>query len=140
MNLKSVLDYMNTVYGSMSYFCSENLSDIFGEKEKFDYIIIDTKDVLLFDFQMSNDEKDKLAQIGYDTTIKYFTKTLVDKKRLILPFYETSLDILKNIKTKIQQNNIKEIKNLIIKFSLQKDDLIKNADMMLISESKNILF
>lgn len=140
MNLKSVLDYMNTVYGSMSYFCSENLSDIFGEKEKFDYIIIDTKDVLLFDFQMSNDEKDKLAQIGYDTTIKYFTKTLVDKKRLILPFYETSLDILKNIKAKIQQNNIKEIKNLIIKFSLQKDDLIKNADMMLISESKNILF
>lgn len=140
MNLKSVLDYMNTVYGSMSYFCSENLSDIFGEKEKFDYIIIDTKDVLLFDFQMSNDEKDKLAQIGYDTTIKYFTKTLVDKKRLILPFYENSLDILKNIKAKIQQNNIKEIKNLIIKFSLQKDDLIKNADMMLISESKNILF
>lgn len=140
MNLKSVLDYMNTVYGSMSYFCSENLSDIFGEKEKFDYIIIDTKDVLLFDFQMSNDEKDKLAQIGYDTTIKYFTKTLVDKKRLILPFYENSLDILKNIRAKIQQNNIKEIKNLIIKFSLQKDDLIKNADMTLISESKNILF
>ena len=88
MNLKSVLDYMNTVYGSMSYFCSENLENIFGGKDKFDYILIDTKDVFLFDFQMSNDEKDKLAQIGYDTTIKYFTKTLVDKKRLLLPFYE----------------------------------------------------
>ena len=139
MNLKSVLDYMNTVYGSMSYFCSENLEDIFGEKDKFDYIIIDTKDVLLFDFQMSNDEKDKLAQIGYDTTIKYFTKTLVDKKRLLLPFYENSLDIFINLKSKIHQNNIKEIKNLIIKYLMQKNDLFENADFTLVSDSKNVL-
>lgn len=139
MNLKSVLDYMNTVYGSMSYFCSENLQDIFGQKDKFDYIIIDTKDVLLFDFQMSNDEKNKLSQIGYDTTIKYFTKTLVDKKRLILPLYEKYLEIFKNIRTSIQQKNIKEIKNLIIEFFIQKDSLIKNADFNLISDSKNVL-
>lgn len=139
MNLKSVLDYMNTVYGSMSYFCSENLENIFGEKDKFDYILIDTKDVFLFDFQMSNDEKDKLAQIGYDTTIKYFTKTLVDKKRLLLPFYEKVYDGLKKLKLKVQQNNVKEIKNLLIKIALQKDEFSKNADSDLIFETKNVL-
>lgn len=139
MNLKSVLDYMNTVYGSMSYFCSENLENIFGEKDKFDYILIDTKDVFLFDFQMSNDEKDKLAQIGYDTTIKYFTKTLVDKKRLLLPFYEKVYDGLKKLKLKVQQNNVKEIKNLLIKIALQKDEFSKNADPDLIFETKNVL-
>lgn len=137
MNLKTVIDYMNTVYSSMSYFCTENLENIYGDKDKFDYISIDTKDILLFDFQMNNDEKDKLAQIGYDTTIKYFTKTLVDKKRLILPFYKKSLDILKKVKTKIQQNNIKEIKNLIIKFSLQDDSLLQNADAELLKETKD---
>lgn len=140
MNLKTVLDYMNTVYGSMSYFCSENLENIFGEKDKFDYIIIDTKDVLLFDFQMNNEEKDKLAQIGYDTTIKYFTKTLVDKKRLILPFYKNTLEILKDLETKISQNNIKEIKNLLLDFSLQDENLYKNADSNLISETKEAFF
>lgn len=139
MNLKSVLDYMNTVYGSMSYFCSENLENIFGEKDKFDYILIDTKDVFLFDFQMSNDEKDKLAQIGYDTTIKYFTKTLVDKKRLLLLFYEKVYDGLKKLKLKVQQNNVKEIKNLLIKIALQKDEFSKNADPDLIFETKNVL-
>lgn len=139
MNLKSVLDYMNTVYGSMSYFCSENLENIFGEKDRFDYILIDTKDVFLFDFQMSNDEKDKLAQIGYDTTIKYFTKTLVDKKRLLLPFYEKVYDGLKKLKLKVQQNNVKEIKNLLIKIALQKDEFSKNADPDLIFETKNVL-
>ena len=139
MNLKTVLDYMNTVYGSMSYFCSENLDDIFGEKDKFDYILIDTKDVLLFDFQMSNEEKDKLSQIGYDTTVKYFTKKLVDKKRLLLPFYEKSLEILKKIKVKVQQNNVKDTKNLLISFTLQKDEMYKNADADLLSETKNVL-
>lgn len=139
MNLKSVLDYMNTVYGSMSYFCSENLENIFGEKDKFDYILIDTKDVFLFDFQMSNDEKDKLAQIGYDTTIKYFTKTLVDKKRLLLPFYEKVYDGLKKLKLQVQKNNVKEIKNLLIKIALQKDEFSKNADPDLIFETKNVL-
>lgn len=139
MNLKSVLDYMNTVYGSMSYFCSENLENIFGGKDKFDYILIDTKDVFLFDFQMSNDEKDKLAQIGYDTTIKYFTKTLVDKKRLLLPFYEKVYDGLKKLKLQVQKNNVKEIKNLLIKIALQKDEFSKNADPDLIFETKNVL-
>lgn len=138
MNLKSVLDYMNTVYGSMSYFCSENLENIFGQKDKFDYILIDTKDVLLFDFQMSNEEKDKLAQIGYDTTMKYFTKTLVDKKRLLLPFYENSLKILQNLQNKIKQNNVKEVKNLIIKFSLIDDSDYQNADTAVISKAKEI--
>ena len=123
----------------MSYFCSENLENIFGEKDKFDYILIDTKDVFLFDFQMSNDEKDKLAQIGYDTTIKYFTKTLVDKKRLLLPFYEKVYDGLKKLKLKVQQNNVKEIKNLLIKIALQKDEFSKNADSDLIFETKNVL-
>lgn len=136
MNLKTVIDYMNTVYSSMSYFCTENLENIYGDKDKFDYILIDTKDVLLFDFQMNNDEKDKLAQIGYDTTIKYLTKTLVDKKRLILPFYKKSLDILKKIRTKIQQNNTKEIKNLVINFSLQDDNISKNADNEIFQETK----
>lgn len=139
MNLKSVLDYMNTVYGSMSYFCSENLENIFGGKDKFDYILIDTKDVFLFDFQMNNDEKDKLAQIGYDTTIKYFTKTLVDKKRLLLPFYEKVYDGLKKLKLQVQKNNVKEIKNLLIKIALQKDEFSKNADPDLIFETKNVL-
>lgn len=139
MNLKSVLDYMNTVYGSMSYFCSENLENIFGGKDKFDYILIDTKDVFLFDFQMNNDEKDKLAQIGYDTTIKYFTKTLVDKKRLLLPFYEKVYVGLKKLKLQVQKNNVKEIKNLLIKIALQKDEFSKNADPDLILETKNVL-
>lgn len=139
MNLKTVIDYMNTVYSSMSYFCTENLENIYGDKDKFDYILIDTKDVLLFDFQMSNDEKDKLAQVGYDATIKYFTKTLVDKKRLILPFYKKTYDILSKLKTKILQNNIKEIKNLIIKFSLQDDVLSQNADAELLKETKKFL-
>ncbi len=139
MNLKTVIDYMNTVYSSMSYFCTENLEDIYGDKDKFDYILIDTKDVLLFDFQMNKDEKDKLSQIGYDSTIKYFTKTLVDKKRLILPFYKKSLEILSNLKIKIQQNNVKEIKNLIIKFYFQDENLSQNADAGLLEETKNFL-
>ncbi len=139
MNLKTVFDYMNTIYSSMSYFCSENLVDIFGERDKYDYVVFDTKDVLLFDFQMNNEEKDKLSQIGYDTTMKYFTKTIVDKKRLILPFYEQTLSILKEIETKLLKNDTRGIKDLIIEYFCIKNEITKNADTKLVEETKSIL-
>ena len=110
MNCKTVIDYFNTVYSSMSNFSTENILKTYNNNDMFDYILIDTKDVLLLDFQMSNEMKDKLAENGYQTTKKYFTETLPEKRKKLLPLYEKTLKTLEETK-----NFLKDGKNAAIK-------------------------
>ena len=79
----------------------------------FDYILIDTKDVLLLDFQMSNEMKDKLAENGYQTTKKYFTETLPEKRKKLLPLYEKTLKTLESTKEFIKNGKNTAIKEVL---------------------------
>lgn len=116
MNCKTVIDYFNTVYSSMSNFSTENILKTYNNNDMFDYILIDTKDVLLLDFQMSNKMKDKLAENGYLTTKKYFTETLPEKRKKLLPHYENTLKTLEKTKNFIKNNKGTEIKETLANY------------------------
>ena len=129
MNFKNVFDYFNTVYSTMSNFSSENIAEIYNKKDNFDYIIIDTKDVLLLDFQMASDMRDNISKLGYDTTKKYFTETLVQKKQKLLPIYQNILNMLINLKPLIKAGKADSAKRLLADFILNNScDEYKNID------------
>lgn len=115
VSIKNPLDYLNSVFSTFSNFCTENVISIYKEKDKFDYILIDTKDVLLIDFAIPVEKRLELISTGYNTTINYLKNDLVKKKQKLLPYYSYILDMLLSIKDLIKSNKISTAKNKLYK-------------------------
>lgn len=102
-DIKNPIDYLNSVISTIWYLCTENVYNLNHENDRYDYVILDAKEVIFFDFNINQNVKEKLILQGYQTTINYFTKTLVEKKKKILSVYR-----------KIQ-NNLSYLKNAVYK-------------------------
>ena len=98
-DIKNPIDYLNSVISTIWYLCTENVYNLNHENDRYDYVILDAKEVIFFDFNINENVKEKLILQGYQTTINYFTNTLVDKKKKILSVYrkiQSNLSYLKN--------------------------------------------
>jgi len=106
--IKSGLDYINAVYNVLQGFCSEFIADMYKERDKFDYIKINCKDVSVADFAISKRRKEELVEVGYNTTKAYFSDFYVNKKQgLFENYYQIYLYVLK-LKNHIANINYKE--------------------------------
>jgi len=138
VNLKTFFDYLNSVYSAFTNFCSEHIAQMYNSKDKFDYILINTSNVLLLDFNISKEEKDLISQKGYDITKEYFTKTLVEKKLKLLPLYQNTFEFLKSLKNNIKDNKINKTKRTLLEFIANIPDDFKNLDEHFTEEFKKI--
>ena len=94
--IDTALDYLNAVYNTISGFATDYIIDLYGQKDKFDYIKIDTYNVSVMDFMMSDAKKTELADIGYRTTFDYFKNVLPKKrKKLFENYYQIQLFLMK---------------------------------------------
>lgn len=110
-NVKNSIEYLNAVFATMSNFATENIIDTYKNNDKFDYIKIDTEHVLPVQFTLPQKDREVLIELGYNTTLEYFTKTLVYKKKDILPFYTVILDFLIKIRNGLTNNKISFVKS-----------------------------
>lgn len=106
--IKNPMEYLNSVISTIWYLCTENIYNDNQKNDRYDYVVLDGKDVILFDFTIEKDVKEKLAQRGYKTTKEYFTKTLVEKKKMILPIYINISKKLEELKKSITKNSPQE--------------------------------
>lgn len=104
-NIRNPIDYFITVYNTTSYLATSNIIDKYQKKDKFDYIIFDTKDLLLIDFTLPKEERGKLIDLGYRETLKYFKETLVEKKKTFIPLYNDLIIKIKELKISVKANN-----------------------------------
>ena len=104
-NIKNPIDYFLTVYNTLSYLATSNIIDKYQKKDKFDYIIFDTKDLVFIDFTLSKDEREKLITLGYRETMKYFRETLVEKKKTFVPLYTNLINKIEELKISVKLNN-----------------------------------
>ena len=79
----SGIDYANAVYSCMTAMSTAFITNIYGEKDKFDYIVLNTGDIVVVDFNISESKRLELIQSGYNQTMKYFNSVLPDKKSKI---------------------------------------------------------
>ncbi len=135
VDLSNGIDYANAVYSCMTAVASEQIRNEYGERDKFDYIILDTGDVLLVNFNIPLEIRENLISAAYNQTIDYFTKFLPVKKKKILENYNIVHGhlnrILHNIKIKNYQKAKIDIGELFINLS----ELCSNMDM---ADCKNI--
>src|SRR5574344_330933 len=71
-NLKNGMDYANAVYSCMTYMSTKFVKNIYSNRDKFDYITLNTGSVLIVDFSISSEKREQLVNMGYEQTIDYF--------------------------------------------------------------------
>lgn len=75
-NNLSGLDYANAVYSCMTAMSTSFITNIYAGKDKFDYIVLNTGDVVVVDFNINANKRNELMKIGYDQTMEYFKQIL----------------------------------------------------------------
>lgn len=112
-DVKNSVEYLNAVFATMSNFATEYIMETYQPKDKFDYIKIDTNHILPVQFTLPQSERDKLVELGYATTMEYFKKTLLQKKKELLPRYQIILDHLIKVKNALVTNRILSAKSQV---------------------------
>lgn len=84
---KNALDYMNTIYSCITSICTSYIAGKYGDKDKFDYIVINTGDVIVVDFNYPREKREELIESGYRQTMEYFTNVLTAKKIVLSKKY-----------------------------------------------------
>ena len=67
-NLKNPMDYLNSIINTVWYLSTENIFNLYHMNDRYDFIVIDTKDIILFDFTINKETKENLVEKGYNTT------------------------------------------------------------------------
>ncbi len=109
-DIKSPISFANTVMTCLSGWATKHLIDLYGNKDKFDYIVIDTKDLIIMDLNISKTQRDKLIELGHDATLNYFKNELPVKKNKLLKMYSNILNILITTQDKITKARYIEAK------------------------------
>ena len=134
---KNALDYMNTVYSCITSICTSYIAELYGHKDKFDYIVINTGNVLLVDFNIPKEKREELMKSGYAQTMEYFKNVLPKKKEDLLEKYYYINKHLKRIEKLICANKIPKAKFYISEMFVELCDYKDTIDMNIYSDIRN---
>lgn len=109
--INNSIEYLNRVYNTICGFATDYIIDLYNEKDKFDYIKINTQDVSVVDFLISKEKKQELFNIGYEKTKEYFSKHYPQKRKILLEKYKTLISLI--IKFQKEFNNSKIINSYL---------------------------
>ena len=104
--ISNSLEYINRVYNAISGFATDYIVDLYKEKDKFDYIKINTKDVSVVDFLIPIEKKKELFETGYKITNNYLKEFLPLKRKKILDKYVNLLRYLMKFQKEFDKKNI----------------------------------
>lgn len=136
----NAIDFFNAIYSCMTSAATDNIINTYGNRDDFDYIKLNTGDVIIIDFSMSESMRNVLIDLGYSQTMEYLTKKLVKKKERLVEDYELISGILIKLMDFIKSDNIErsrlllgdlyiflaEVKDIISLSSYEKIQTLKN--------------
>ncbi len=100
------IEYINRVYNAISGFATDYIIDLYKERDKFDYIKINTPDISVVDFLIPKEKKKELYDIGYNTTNKYFGEFYPKKRKMLSQKYEILLKHLAKFQKEFSKVNV----------------------------------
>ncbi len=143
VNVTNSVSYANAVYSCMTAMASSFVTKIYAHKDKFDYIVLNTGDIVIVDFNMSSQKRESLIESGYKQTIQYFKSVLPAKKERVLNAYnivQGHVLKLKGFMNLRQYGNVRtELGALFINLS-ELFDIIDIDDYSAIKRFKDLLY
>ena len=142
-NDMNTIEFVNSLYAFTTSMATTFIIDIFGKKDMFDYIVINTGDINIVDFNMSEEKRRHLMELGYSQTMDYFNEALPEKKRILLGMYSKLYEKLIKIHKYLKRLNISKAKALTAELFIdlcEDKDFIENKFYEYITEFKNMFF
>ncbi|MBQ8847441.1 MAG: patatin-like phospholipase family protein [Candidatus Gastranaerophilales bacterium] len=103
--ISNSIEYLNRVYNAICGFATDYIIDLYKEKDKFDYIKINTQDVSVVDFLISKEKKQELCDLGYEKTNSYFKNFYPEKRKMLLVKYEKLFHYLNKLQKEFNKSN-----------------------------------
>lgn len=108
---EKVAEYVNGMYSCMTSTETDFIKNLYGKSDKYDYLVINTGNVVVVDFNYPTEKRQAIIDEGYNQTKKYFTQTLIEKKQKILTCYKEILEKLDKIYFFLRQGKFMPAKN-----------------------------
>lgn len=106
--ISTALDYLNAVYNTISGFATDYIIDLYGQKDKFDYIKIDTDNISVMDFMIPDSKRTQMIETGYKITSNYFKNILPAKRQKLFQNYRQIQLYMTKFKQEIKNNKIEK--------------------------------
>jgi len=138
---KNTIEYLNSIYSYATCTGTRFITELYGSRDKYDYIVINTGDLNIVDFNISDEKRNQLFKIGYDATVSYFSNCLLDKKKKLFEIYSQIKKSFDNIEAALSSRKIKQAKTLLGELFMSVCDdilLIDGDDYLLIKQFKEI--
>ncbi len=140
-NDHNAIEYANAIYSYATSTGTKFLTKIYGCRDNYDYITIDTGDLNIIDFNVSEEKRLELIENGYKQTIEYFKSKLITKKQNLLSIYKAVLHKLDMCESQIFKGNISQAKCELGELYMNLCDdiiLINNKDRDCLNHFKEI--
>ena len=134
----SGINYANAVYSCMTAISTSFITNIYGNKDKFDYIVLNTGDIVVVDFNINEAKRNDLINSGYNQTISYFKDFLLEKKSKIRHNYSIIQAHITKIQKYIKSNNIQKAKNQMGELFMDLPELSEIIDLTDYNEIKKL--
>lgn len=137
---KNTIEYVNAIYAFTTSMATAFIVDLYGKKDKYDYIVINTGDVNIVDFNLSEEKRRHLIQVGYTQTMDYFNEILPEKKQSLLSMYKEIQCKLLRVDKHLKKQSIAKAKSVISEIYINLydyKDYIDEEFCHTISEFKN---
>jgi len=109
----NAIDFFNAIYSCMTSAATEHIISIYGDNDDFDYIKINTGDVIILDFNMSQTKRQKLVESGYKQTMDAFKATIAPKRQRALILYKSVSKIFMSLLDFIKSNDVKRARVIL---------------------------
>lgn len=96
---QSPIEYVNGMYSCMTSSETSFIKKVYGNRDNYDYLVIDTGNVVVVDFNYPTEKRQSIIDDGYKQTLEYFNNYLVLKKQRMLDIYTEVLDKLRQVQT-----------------------------------------
>ena len=77
---QSPIEYVNGMYTCMTSSETSFISKLYGQRDRYDYLIIDTGNVVVVDFNYPGEKRQAIIDDGYKQTLSYFKEKILPKK------------------------------------------------------------
>ena len=104
--ISNPVEYINRVYNAICGFATDYIIDLYNQKDKFDYIKINTPDISVVDFLIPKDKKQELYDLGYNTAKQYFENVRPEKAKILKEKYNRLLNYLIKFQKEFNCSNI----------------------------------
>lgn len=109
----NAINFINTVYSCVTSVATKFIVDSYGMKDKYDYIILNTGEVVIVDFNQPKEKREHLIQIGYNQTKDYFEHVLPKKKQNLFDQYNMILGHIKVLEKLLKKRKISQMREEI---------------------------